>query len=276
MERSFNGVWIPRELYLHETLSWSEKILLVEITSLSNNNQCFATNEYFAKFLGLSKDRVSKMITNLHRIGLVEVLLIYKQGSKQIEKRILTPIPLGKNTDTPRQKNLYPIGKNAERGIGKNAYDNNSSFNNSINNSINNTKKESTSNSQLEGEFELLWKTYPRKMGKANALKSFLKARKQGISYETIENGLYRYVDYLKAQGTEEKFIAHGSTWFNQQKWQDEYISIVPQKKVKNFADYYQSQFGGDRNEFARNSQIIDHDTIALPESTEKFGGYQF
>ena len=35
--------------------------------------------------------------------------------------------------------------------------------------------------SQLEEEFETIWKKYPNKKGKPNALKSYIKARKKGI-----------------------------------------------------------------------------------------------
>jgi hypothetical protein len=126
----------------------------------------------------------------------------------------------------------------------------------------------------LESEFETLWNIYPKKEGKANALKSYIKARKdKDYSYETIENGLYRYIDYLRAQETERKYIMMGSTWFNGEKWLDEYISIAPQKKIKNFYDYYQS-LGGDRNESNRNGQVIDFDPIALSEPNEKFGRF--
>jgi len=66
MDRDFKGVWIPKELYLNNELSWAEKILLVEIDSLDKDNQgCFASNEYLAKFLMLSEGSVANMIIKL-------------------------------------------------------------------------------------------------------------------------------------------------------------------------------------------------------------------
>ena len=38
-EREFLGVWIPREIYLAENLSWTEIILLTEITSLDTSER---------------------------------------------------------------------------------------------------------------------------------------------------------------------------------------------------------------------------------------------
>lgn len=129
MDRAFRGVWIPREIWLSEDLGWTEKFLLTEIDSLSKNGECFATNDYFAKFFKISKDRVSKLISDLSKKEYVEVKLIYKPGSKQVEKRVITTIGY-------RRKQLEGIGENNHTPIGENNYYINSSF---INSFINNT-----------------------------------------------------------------------------------------------------------------------------------------
>ena len=89
MERDFKGVWIPKEIYLNENLSWSERILLIEIDSLDTENGCFASNDHFAKHLMISKDRVSRIISQLTKKGLITSQTIYKKDSKEVEKRIL-------------------------------------------------------------------------------------------------------------------------------------------------------------------------------------------
>ena len=71
MNRDFKGIWIPREIYLNPDLSWSEKILFIEIDSLDQENGCFANNEYFANFLNVSVTRVSKMISKLKDLGFI-------------------------------------------------------------------------------------------------------------------------------------------------------------------------------------------------------------
>lgn len=75
-DRDFKGVWIPRELYLNKELSWSEKILLVEIDSLDKDPEkgCFASNQYLAEFLGLSPGRVANMISDLRHRGHIQQL----------------------------------------------------------------------------------------------------------------------------------------------------------------------------------------------------------
>ena len=117
MEREFKGVWIPKEIWLDDNLTWSEKMLLVEIDSLSTLEKgCIATNEYLSNFFNLSKDRISKLISSLKTKGYIEVKLIYNGDTKQIIKREITTIGY-------RKKQLEGIVENNERGIVENNED---------------------------------------------------------------------------------------------------------------------------------------------------------
>lgn len=127
MERAFKGIWIPKEIWLDKNLNWVEKVLLVEINSLDNEDGCFATNAYFADFFGLSKDRISNLISQLAEKGYISVEMRYKPNSKQIDKRIV------KSNYTYRRKHLEGIGESTDTPIGENAKDNNTSFNNTSN-----------------------------------------------------------------------------------------------------------------------------------------------
>ena len=112
--------------------------------------------------------------------------------------------------------------------------DNNTVINNTINNTSNIKKinKKNSSSADLESEFELLWKKYPRKIGKAKAFQSYSKARKsKKYTFETIEIGLNKYLEYLEMNGTDEQYIQHGSTWFNQENFLSEYETTNFQKK---------------------------------------------
>lgn len=73
-------------------------------------------------------------------------------------------------------------------------------------------------------EFETLWSKYPNKKDKKDALRFYTRARKKGITYETIDKGLDNYITHIKSKNIEQKYIAHGSTWFNQERWDDEFI----------------------------------------------------
>lgn len=74
----------------------------------------------------------------------------------------------------------------------------------------------------LEEEFDALWRFYPRKAGKADALRHYKAARRNGVAYDTIEDGIRRYADYT--QGQDPQYIAMGSTWFCGHRWEDQYV----------------------------------------------------
>ena len=94
MNRDFLGVWIPREVWLNKDLSTNEKVLLADIASLGGmSNGCFATNQYLADFFGLSKDRISKLISSLKNKGYITVELVYKEGTYEVEQRLIKIIP---------------------------------------------------------------------------------------------------------------------------------------------------------------------------------------
>lgn len=99
---------------------------------------------------------------------------------------------------------------------------------------------------QLEEEFEKLWSIYPNKKGKEEARKKYISYRKNGTSYEEVASGLKKYIEYCKAEIKETKYIKHGSTWFNQQCWNDEYvITNNSNKKVDSQMELLKGVYNG-------------------------------
>lgn len=93
--------------------------------------------------------------------------------------------------------------------------------------------KSKKSNEEIKLEFEKLWKIYPRKQGKESAFNSYKKLIKNGeANFEIIEKGIVNYKKYIESNKIQTKYIKHGSTWFNQKAWEDEYA--VEQKINKN------------------------------------------
>lgn len=70
------------------------------------------------------------------------------------------------------------------------------------------------------GAFNLIWGKYPRKMGKDAASDKFRVQVKTLQDWLDIQNALDNFVRKLQIDKTEEKFILHGSTWFNR-RWHD-------------------------------------------------------
>lgn len=149
--RNFEGIWIPRNIWLSEKLTLQEKAFLVEIKSLDNEDGCFASNEYFSKFFQLSKSRCSEVINKLKKKRLIEVHLAYKDGSKSIERRT---IRVNHNHELFNEgvREIEGVIREVEGAIRKNeggireveapssenTEDNNKIFNKTINNTTNN------------------------------------------------------------------------------------------------------------------------------------------
>lgn len=79
---------------------------------------------------------------------------------------------------------------------------------------------DSTCKSNTEADFEYLWSLYPKKDGKKNAKAAYLRAVKHGVTKEQVEDGIKRYIRYIQITG---QYVKNGSTWFNQECWNDEY-----------------------------------------------------
>lgn len=142
MERAFKGIWIPAEIWLNKELTLLEKVFLVEIDSLDNDEGCFASNEYFSNFFGLSKNRCSEIIKSLERKRMVRISYKYKNNSKSIEKRLIKVL----DKSNRGIRNLDRGIRNLDRGYSENWEDNNTVFNNTVNNTTDSseidTKKE--------------------------------------------------------------------------------------------------------------------------------------
>lgn len=116
-ERDFKGIWIPREIWLTSELTLLEKIFLVEIDSLDNEQNCYASNAYFAEFFSISKGRCTQIIKSLEAKGFLQIQLI--RDKNVITKRVLRVV----------RKLNTPIAK-TKQGYLENAEGNNTSINN--------------------------------------------------------------------------------------------------------------------------------------------------
>lgn len=114
-ERNFKGVWIPKEVWLSTDLTLQEKVFLVEIDSLDNGEKgCFASNQYFAEFFGLSIDRCSVVIGELKRKKLIEIDVNRSSGKSIRKIKMMKTTPLEHsvghcgNTECPHCGNTAP------------------------------------------------------------------------------------------------------------------------------------------------------------------------
>lgn len=203
---------IPANVRYDNDLRPNAKLLYGEITALTyKTGICYASNNYFARLYQVDASAISKWIKNLQDKNYIEVE--YIKENNQIIKREIKIIGIDKNQYVlPKEQGGYCQKDN--RGYCQKAKENNTS--NINNTSIN--KKEI-----YKEKFEDIWKLYPNKKGKTNAYKSFTKAIKDGVSLDTIKQGVINYVNYIELENVKPQYIKHGSTWFNQRCWEDDY-----------------------------------------------------
>lgn len=88
-------------------------------------------------------------------------------------------------------------------------------------------------NSTLESDFEKLWKLYPKKIGKKPAFAAYKRAmtrKKNPATNRQIQDGIVAYRQLIKSKGTEKRFVKDGSTFFNQEAWND-YLEVIKEER---------------------------------------------
>ena len=122
-KRDFKGIWIPSIIWLDRELTIMEKIFLVEIDSLDNDQGCFASNGYFSRFFNITPQRASQIINSLIKKEIIKAKY-YKEG-KETVKRVLNILDTYKEK-FKRVSNKFDEGiKKSLRGYKENVKDNN-------------------------------------------------------------------------------------------------------------------------------------------------------
>lgn len=214
-----------------------------------------AANLTLEAYTGLSRSGINKARNILKQEGLIDfqsngnrratsfkICVLYSQESEHIEigTSNSTHIRNVKETDKEQVRVIQGTVKEQQSGtLNKHKHKQNINESNIYPpTDVGDAKapsKKSTKTQELESDFEKLWKLYPRKERKADALKAYKKARKAGVTNKEIQNGIVAYTKKLQAEGTSAEYIAQGGTWFNQQRWCDDYTINAPKKQTNRY-----------------------------------------
>ena len=93
-----NGIWIPNFILFLDNLSFKEKGILAKIYHLDNEEGCFANNQYFSEFFGISKVQISKYVSRLTQKGYIENELNQAKGNKRTLRCLIND---NENVSTP-------------------------------------------------------------------------------------------------------------------------------------------------------------------------------
>lgn len=217
-EQEFTGVRlflnIPAEVAHDPRLKDKSILLFGEIFSMLNvTGSFFMSNKEMAKRIRAKSERtVQNCLDELEKYGYIKRNLIRDKKTGQVKSR-------GKIT-SPYLSSLLGGEKIFTGGVNENAPGGES---NCAIKEHNNKSSNTNVQKQLEEDFEKLWKLYPKKSGKPKAFTAYKRAIKKGVTNKEIQTGIVKYLTQIKVQGTTKEYIKNGSTWFNQECWNDEY-----------------------------------------------------
>lgn len=106
-EENFKYIILPEYITKDKNLTDKEKTIYSMILTLSKTKECIMSNSYISSMLNISKVHSSRLISSLRDKGYIKVKIEYKENSKEMQKRILTPI--NKCVNTYKQIRTRPI-----------------------------------------------------------------------------------------------------------------------------------------------------------------------
>ena len=171
--------------------------------------------QYLADWTNSTKQGVLKNLKSLVEKGLIEKKETIFNGVKSCEY-------YSTKFNGVKQSLIGGIKQSLTGGI-KQSLTNNIEIDNIDRDNIERKNIKKEKDSLLIEEFEAIWARYPRHEGKQNALKSYIKARHEGVDMVTIKDAVESYRRMCESERREKRYIKQGSTWFNQRSWEDEY-----------------------------------------------------
>lgn len=78
--------------------------------------------------------------------------------------------------------------------------------------------------------FQSVWDEYPKKLGKNKVTKAAMEQLEEA-GEDAVMSAVRRYVEKIKRDGTDEKYIMHGSTFFNGA-WRDYVVEDKPEEQM--------------------------------------------
>ncbi|MEW6427490.1 MAG: hypothetical protein AB1568_05595 [Thermodesulfobacteriota bacterium] len=75
---------------------------------------------------------------------------------------------------------------------------------------------------EVDGRFDAFWGAYPRRVGKAAAVRAWVRLSPGGALFAEIMTALAAAKDSDQWQRDEGRFVPHPATWLNGRRWEDE------------------------------------------------------
>lgn len=192
------------------------------------------TVERVAEQLGVTRKTVGKALDDLEERGLVERVRVDPEQAGQFSRNDyvlhegrLLELPWVENThgeeELPWVKNTHaPWVENTHEPWVKNTHIKDQSKTPEKRPTPLTPQGGTSETERLVEDFAAWYKHYPRKAGRKAAEKAYLKARRDGVSAETLTNGLARSIRSWQVEERDKTKLPYPATWLNQGRWDDE------------------------------------------------------
>lgn len=206
--RGFQGVWIPKNLYMTNKFSARTKFFLVEVKSLSKNGYCYATDKHFSDFLGISERMVQNIINDLKKRNYLRTEYDYDGNTKAIKRRflILTQTFYDEfyNEKEEKEGTEKNFGRGTEKKCGE-KYNNKVKYNNNkkysvtsphdsdCDNEILSKAKSITNDNTILGAIDYYLKKYKTELGRVHP----------DITYASLSNIISNIINILDESDNE-------------------------------------------------------------------------
>lgn len=202
--KHFFGAFIPNWLLKRTEISERAKLVYARLGQFAGKDgECFPKQDTLAKEIGSTRTSVNKAIAELEKFGLIEsrqnglaqpnsYFFLYHEWIADNESST-SDVPIGTPEVSDEHIGSAPTALPSMKRI----------------------KEENQSKAVFD--FESIWKDYPNKQGRKEAIRHFSASVKSPGDFENIKKALQNYNRSIV--GKDVKYIKHGSTWFND--WQD-------------------------------------------------------
>ena len=185
---------IPADLRYVRRLKASEKIFFSEISALTNvYGYCYAGNKYFARLYGCDVRTISRWVSNLEKLGYINVELIRDERQTILERRIYTRESMLGGIDKIVHRG---IDNSVDRGIDKNVRYNNIYYNNITHTQADEISKKKYADKvyMFEDEYNNLIQKYGQTKTDKCITELDLYKKSKGVEYASDYDTIQRWV----------------------------------------------------------------------------------
>lgn len=241
---TYNVLTIPK-IYLqffkdYNTASLLNQIIFWSDKSKRKDGYFFKTYDEWEEELCLTKYQVRRSTEKLKELGFVETKLKKANGSPTLHYKFVSEVfadSIVEFINNGKLRNLTNESKETKLSLTDDYTDKyTDDYNNTLVHSDERTQKDDKEK-ELKQRFEAIWKIYPNKKGKRKAFISYKAAVREGTTDDEIKEGIKAYIEECKKKRTTREFMQHGSTFFNQRRWEDDFISVQTTEEIDYEAD---------------------------------------